>query len=860
MPLIVLASVVVIAAAHATPVATPRHAEPFPATVAGPAPHDSVPLVRAVRAEHPPRIDGKDDDAVWRLAPVYGDFREFEPHEGTPARFRTEFKVAYDDRNLYVFVRAYDPHPDSIMHALSRHDIRGPSDQLKIIVDAYHDRRSGFEFAVNPDGVRREFAITGDANEDESWNGVWEVGTSVDSLGWTAEFRVPLSQLRFADKKEHVWGFGIWRDIERFKERVSWPLYRESKNGFVSQLGDLGGIVDLPSKHNLEVTPYAVAKNLSRTQSVGFARVQQETFGGDLKFGVTSNLSLDATVNPDFGQVEADPAVLNLSAFESFFPEKRPFFIEGSGLYQFNINCSIVNCNGEGLFYSRRIGRTPQLMGLYGDPSSPTSTPITAAAKLTGRLGNGLSVGVLDAVTPGVPGVGQGTIEPFTNYVVVRAQQDLHNGLSGIGLIGTAVDRSLDVFTMNALRRSAYVGGADFRHRFNSGNYEMTGSVTGSRVEGSAPTIAATQLDAVHYYQRPDGALRFDSTRTSLGGDAEEFTIGKFGGGVTRFQTSYSRQSPGYEVNDLGFQLRADQQSWNTWAALSFRQPRWFFKSAQFNVNETSQWTSAGLPLGNFLNTNWHVTMPNNWTAHLGASANNLGEVYCDRCTRGGPAVRITQGWYPWFGFYGDDRRTVIPQLFFNFGNRDGGRSHSLNVNGGADLHFSTRMLVSLNFNSSSNVDNGQWYGNFTDSANVTHYTFAHLNQRTISLTTRFTYTATPDLTLEFYGQPFVTTGEYSNVRQLSATPRAADYDARFAAFTPPAGSSTGFAFRQLRSNTVVRWEYRPGSTLFVVWQHGRQDFSGAADNRPWSAEYNDLFALHPDNTFLVKCAYWLNR
>lgn len=360
----------------------------------------------AVRAEQPPRIDGKDDDAVWRAAPAFSDFHEFLPREDGPPRFRTEFKVAYDDRNFYVFIRAFDPQPDSLMHALSRHDVRGPSDQLKILIDPYHDRRSGYEFAVNPDGVKREYSISADRDEDVSWNGVWDVATSIDSLGWTAEFRIPLSQLRFARSPTHVFGFGIWRDIERFKERVSWPYYRGSRNGLTSQLGDVTGISGLPSKHNLEIVPYAVAKNLSRPLPAGFGRVQQETVGGDLKFGVTTNLTLDATVNPDFGQVEADPAVLNLSAFESFFPEQRPFFVEGAALYQFNVNCSIVNCSGEGLFYSRRIGRSPSLRNSYGDAGSPTATPIAFAAKLTGRLSHGLSIGILDALTPGVAGTG----------------------------------------------------------------------------------------------------------------------------------------------------------------------------------------------------------------------------------------------------------------------------------------------------------------------------------------------------------------------------------------------------------------------------------------------------------------------
>ena len=814
----------------------------------------------AVRAEHPPRIDGKDDDAVWRAAPAFSDFHEFLPREDGPPRFRTEFKLAYDDRNFYVFIRAFDPHPDSLMHALSRHDVRGPSDQLKILIDPYHDRRSGYEFAVNPDGVKREYSISADRDEDVSWNGVWDVATSIDWLGWTAEFRIPLSQLRFARSPTQVFGFGIWRDIERFKERVSWPYYRGSRNGLTSQLGDVTGISGLPAKHNLEVVPYAVAKNLSRPSPAGFGRVQQQTVGGDLKFGVTTNLTLDATVNPDFGQVEADPAVLNLSAFESFFPEKRPFFVEGAALYRFNVNCSIVNCSGEGLFYSRRIGRSPSLRNRYGDASSPTATPIAAAGKLTGRLSHGLSIGMLDALTPGVAGTGGRTIEPRTNYALVRAQQDLRNGQSGFSLIASAVNRSLDQWTDDALRRSAYVAGGDFRHKFGGGNYEMTGSLTASRLAGSEATIAATQRSSVHGFQRPDGGLPYDSTRTTLTGNAEEFAIGKYGGGVTRFQTGYQRQSAGYDANDLGFLLRADQQSWTTWGALQFRNPTRHYKFAEFNVNQLSQWTAAGLRLENGYNTNWHINLNNNWWVHAGGTLSREGEVYCDRCARGGPAVRVSPSLSPSFGVSGDDRQSVVPQLFVNFGRSDEGRSWSVSASPSVAFKLSTRLSTSLGLNWTRGTDDLQWYGNVTDSMKVTHYTFARLDQRTLSLTARATYTVTPDLTLEFYGQPFVTTGSYSDVRQLSATPRAASYAARYAPFTPPAGSPGGFVFSQLRSNTVIRWEYQPGSTLFVVWQHGRQAFDPRADARSWRTEYGDLFSLYPDNTFLVKLAYWFSR
>jgi hypothetical protein len=836
-------------------------AQNLSATVAVP---DSSARALAIRAARAPIIDGREDDAVWRNAPATSDFREFQPTEGKTPRFRTEFRAAYDDRNLYIFVRAFDSHPDSIMRALSRRDVRGPSDQLKLMIDSYFDRRNGYEFAINPDGVKRDYAMYNDRDEDDSWDAIWDAAARVDSAGWTAEFRIPLSQMRYANTASHVFGFAIWRDIERYKERTSWPLYSAKKNGLVSQLGRLEGIEGIASFRRLEVTPYTVAKNVSRqaaTTPASYDRVQQGTAGADIKFGLTSNITVDATVNPDFGQVEADPAVLNLSAFETFFQEKRPFFVEGTGLYSFGVNCNIVNCSGEGLFYSRRIGRRPQLIDDYGDVGTSNATPILGAAKLTGRLPSGLAIGVLEAVTQRVEGTQDRTVEPLTSYTVVRGQQEFRGGATTFGVIGTGVRRSLDSLTRPLLRRDAYVGGTDFTHKFPGAKYEVSGSFMLSRVAGDTAVIAATQTDAAHYYQQPDAGLVYDPTLTSLSGDAEEIHIGKMGGGVTRFQTSFQRRSPGFEVNDLGFLRRADQQSHATWFALQFRTPTKVYRSLQMNFNEWNDWTTRGLPLENGFNTNWHMNLQNNWWLHLGGTISGMGETYCDRCSRGGPAVRRSREVYPWAGIEFDDRWRVNPYFFVNAGRWGDGRSRYLSYDQGVNLRPSSAVQMSLGANYNRTDDDAQWYGNFDD-ATGTHYSFARLSQKTISFNTRVSYTMTPTLTLQVYAQPFMSKGDYTNVRELSATPRAADYDARFQPYVPPpdADVDPGFNFKQLRSNTVLRWEYRPGSTVFVVWTHGRESFDPLAGGKSWRQEYDALFGLHPDNTFLVKVAYWLSR
>jgi hypothetical protein len=583
--------------------------------------------------------------------------------------------------------------------------------------------------------------------------------------------------------------------------------------------------------------------------------------GGDLKFGVTPNITLDATINPDFGQVEADPAVLNLSAFETFLSERRPFFVEGTGLYtSFRLNCYIVvDCStNEGLFYSRRIGRSPYLRGDYGDAGTPTATPIAAAAKLTGRTSKGLSFGLLDATTLRVDGTQNRTVEPFTNFAVASAQQDLRNGNTGLNLIATAVNRSVDQWTEAYMHSSAYTMGGSFRNRFAEGKYELNASLAASRVEGEPEAIRRTQESAVHYYQQPDDDHEVDPNATSLTGTAAQLKFGKYGGGITRFETSLVRQSAGFEVNDLGYLRRADIVDWSTWAALSFRTAKWIYNWAQLNGNHWERWNTSGTRIANAWNFNGHMGFRNQVNIHAGGTVENFGEVYCDRCTRGGPVLRESKGFFPWFGVNGDSRKKIVPGMWVNLGDWDEGKSNYYSLSPYLDFNVSTRMQASVSASMGKDENHTQWFGNFTDDAGETHYTFAHLEQRTLSMSLRLNYTLRPNMTVEFYGQPFATQGEYSDVREVVA-PRASKYDDRFGTYTPPDDVDMGFNFIQLRTNAVMRWEYRPGSTLFLVWAHGRDRGTSSLQDS-WRDDYRDLFDLHPDNTFLIKVAYWLNR
>ena len=838
-------------------------------------PRASATAATASRASVAPVLDGRTDDPAWATAQVIDQFLEYDPKEGKASRFRTEVRVTYDDRYLYVLARMYDPAPDSIISLLSRRDVRTQSEQLKLVIDSYHDKRTAYQFATNPAGVKRDYYVTNDGDEDDSWDAVWDVATRIDSVGWVAEFRIPFSQIRYAPGDDHTFGLLVVRDIARTGERLSWPLIKRSVQGYVSQAGTLSGIGALPTPRRLEILPYTVAR--SSTRDYGSVRPRlgrydhpnKVTAGADVKYGLSSNLTVDATINPDFGQVEADPAQLNLTAFETFFNERRPFFLEGAGIFTFNTSCGDIDNGCTGLFYSRRIGRSPQLFDNYGDATSPPSTPIAGAGKLTGRLANGISVGLLDAVTQRVDGVsavdGQlAAIEPRTNYSVIRLQRDNTDGQGDMGIMLTGVNRALDASSSPFLRSSAYVGGVDLRRRMFSKNYELRTFAAMSDVSGSATAIASLQTNTVHAYQRPDDNVSYDPTRTTLRGDAERLSFSKFGGGITRFQSVYQRFSPGFESNDLGYQQRADEQLFRNWFALQFNTPTSLYQHAAFNFNGQGRWTTEGLPLGNGWNHNSHIQWKNFMWTHIGFNLNDYATAFSDRAARGGPAIRISPSRSFWSGIESDGRRQITARLWGGGWKGDEGRSWNTFLNPSLDFRLSTRFSTSLGFNYNRNSTDAQYYGTYgAVNSDTTHYTLARLDQTTMSVNTRLNFTATPNLSFQLYGEPFVSNGTYADWREIN-DPRAAHYADRFKAYGGKVGIFDGFNYRQFNSNAVIRYEYRPGSTVFAVWQQGRNNTLTPADagyNDSYSIrrDYDSSFRDHPNNTFLIKWSYWVN-
>ena len=631
--------------------------------------------------------------------------------------------------------------------------------------------------------------------------------------------------------------------------------------GLASQFGTLTGLEGLGSAGRAEVTPYLVTKNVTDAASTDFGRSQDVSVGGDLRYRLASNLLVNATVNPDFGQVEADPSELNLSAFETFFTERRPFFVEGKGLFTFTVNCVVVvDCStGEGLFYSRRIGRSPQLGDIYGDRSSPEATKILGAAKITGRMPGGFSIGVLDAVTDRISGPGATTLEPTSNYAVVRGKQDLNNGDATIGFMLTGVNRSLDATSAPYLHRSAYSGGVDARYRFN-GRYEVSGSLDLSRVAGDPAAIARTQRDPVHLYQRPDGPLRVrldpdlaERRRTRRSGSRRSAASGS----TSRPLTSGAR--PASRSTTSAFFSRPTSSSGRAGPRWSSTSPTGSSSSSGGTSTIGNTGPVPGLPTERAFNTNVHVQFTNRWWLHMGGTIGQLGATYCDRCARGGPAIRQDPYLSPWIEIDGDDRRPLVPILRANYTRSDQGRSEEIEVSPELALKVSSRFTTSLGASFNHNRNDIQYYDTFTDASGVEHYTFAHLDQRTFSLTWRLGYTFTPTTSLQIYASPFVSKGTYTDVREVAAA-RASEYDARYRPYGDPAVTSDpgGFNFQQFRSNVVFRWEYRPGSTLFLVWSQGREGSSDLEGTKSFRGDLGDLFGRRADDAFLVKVSYWL--
>lgn len=807
------------------------------------------------------KLDGDLDDQVWLAADVIADFKQRDPKEGAEPSFRTEARVAFDREALYVAVQAFDPEPDRIVGHLTRRDNTSPSDWLRVIIDSYHDRRTAYEFAVNPAGVKQDKYYFNDGNEDQGWDAIWDVAVSKNTDGWRAEFRIPFSQLRFPGSQAPVFGFAVMRQIARLNEVSTWPLIAKSRNGFVSQFGDLTGLRLTAAPRRLELAPYTVAELKTEPlptdgNPLVDTRNPGTQFGFDLKYALTPALTLTTSVNPDFGQVEADPAVVNLSGFETFFDERRPFFIEGSSAFSFDLDCNDGSCTG--LFYSRRIGRSPRLSPEVSDEGfwdAPAQTTILGAAKLTGRVG-GFRVGALNALTGEETAVvadagRQSTfpVEPFTSYSAIRAKKEFANQ-SALGVMLTSTNRSLgDTGSpLRILPDAAMTGGVDWDWRVRR-KYAMTGYWAGSTLRGDPAAIAEIQQSTVHSFQRPDaGHIELDPTRTALSGHAGQLAFSKISGEKVRFTTAAGFKSPGFDVNDLGFMRRGDQILQSNWIQFRYDRPRKHVRSFRWNLNQWSGHNFDGdlLYVGGNVNAHWVLT--SNWAFGGGVNVEPRG--FDDRLTRGGPGGYFDGGWSVWSYVDSDSRKPVMVSWFLG-GIRYKYGTTQLDVEPSVTVRPSSALTFSAGLRLTPATSAAQW----VEQDGNGEYVFGRLERRTVSMTTRVNYTITPTLSVQLYAAPFVSTGDYTNFYRL-VDGRAKQFANRYADYGYDGNPS--FNYRSFRATNVLRWEYKPGSSLFVVWQQGREDVAEYGDFR-FGRDFGKVFSTPASNVFLVKLSYWLN-
>lgn len=844
----------------------------------------------------PIRLDGVLNDKAWDDVQWAGDFLQYQPNEGKAPSQPTSFKILYDDKFLYVAYRCHDSAPDSVVKRMSRRD-QFPGDFVEINIDSYHDLRTAFSFTVSVSGVRGdEFISNNGSNWDDSWNPIWFAKTHTDNKGWTAEIKIPLSQLRFGNEPDKVWGIQVTRRIFRKEERSTWQKIPQNSGVWVSGFGELHGLKGVRPQKQVEIAPYTVAKTEGYKPEVGnpFAtgRDSKMTFGVDGKVAVTSDLILDFTVNPDFGQVEADPSQVRIDGFQNFFEERRPFFIESRNIFDYQLTGSEAgdDYDSDLLFYSRRIGGSP-----HGYPNLkdgefaqvPQNTSILGAAKFSGKTKNGWSIGLLESVTQEVSAVIDNSgsrrmevIEPLTNYFVSRLQKDFNGGQTVIGGIFTGVNRDNNL--NNTLHTGAYSGGFDFLHYWKNRTWYLRGNAVFSHVFGSKQKIYETQTAFEHLFQRTNATeVSLDSNRTSLTGTGGTFRIGKSGGKsgklgqVFKFETGVTYRSPELEVNDIGFMLTANEINHFTWAGLHFQKQVGIFRNARINYNHFSRWDFGGQFLYQAFNTNMHGNFKNNW--RVGTGTTWIPYLISNTALRGGSSLRMPAGINHWVYVQSDTRKKI--NVGFEMSNYWGAEETSRQSNYSVSVRAQPldAMTVSLGVGINHNWKKQDQFVSNTDFNGKQRIVVSEVDQNTLRYTLRLNYNITPDLTLQYYGQPFITRPTYKNFGYV-VNPLNQSYDARFHRFNNEeiafrngnyevdenhdgkvdyTFGKPDFNFVQFRSNLVARWEYKAGSEFYLVWSQGNTpDASTDFDSTVGTSLFNNIFAGQARNIFLMKFTY----
>jgi len=848
-------------------------------------------------------LDGRLDEAAWAAAPALEGFRQLQPHEGEPATQRTEVRFLYDADALYIGARMYDTEGAAgVRTRLARRDNIPDADYVQVIFDTFHDHLGRVSFMVNPSGVKSDAYGPNGAGLDNSWDAVWDVVTRVDSLGWTAEFRIPFAQLRYPRDSVQTWGLQIWRNESRLNELSMWSFWRMNESGGPPRFGHLEGLRIAHGPGRAEIMPYVVARDTRQpvadpADPFNKATAYDARFGADLKYLLASNLTLSATVNPDFGQVEVDPAVVNLSAFETFFPEHRPFFVEGGGLFSFgNLNCFFCsNVSVPNLFYSRRIGRSPQGAGnAYGAGAYadvPQNTQILGAAKVTGTVAPGWTLATLDAVTARENATvddGSGLrsrleVEPFSNYFVGRLSRDLRHGSFVRGIFTSVVRDITDPTLRTQISSHAEAAGVETNMWWGGQTYRWMGWADVSQVSGSPAAMLRLQRSSARYFQRPDrsqggnglfsGGL--DSSLTALRGYAFFSRLSKDAGDWL-WEAATMVTSPGFESNDVGFSSQVDRIWMNGNLVRQFTKPTRLARSSWFNLGGQTAFNYSGDRVDGQMNAYAQVTFLNYWMV-------NVMNIFRprkmdDQLTRGGPVVQRASQEFWDVMVMTDTRKAIYFTVEPNGGCGDG----VCNLDFSASVTVRPVPNVSLSVGPTWSDDRipSQYVTTVADPAATamygSRYVFANLHQKMLAMDTRLAVTFTPNLTLELYLQPLIASGAYSNFHEFDR-PRSlarSTYGVDKGTIAYAGGTYTvdpngaggaapfsfgnpDFNFRSLRGNAVVRWEFHPGSTLFLVWTQSRSDIAGVGDFQ-LDRDLRGLVGAPPENIFLVKMSYWL--
>ncbi len=836
--------------------------------------------------EQSPTIDGYFNEEMWQQGKWAEGFFQNSPNNGSTPSQKTVFKIYYNNDYLYVAIKAYDTEPDKIEQRLSRRDGM-TGDRITIEIDSYYDKRTSFMFGVNAAGVKNDgIIVREDGYPDLTTDPIWFVKTQVVADGWQAEMKIPVSQLRFNDDYEKKWGLQVVRYFFRNQEYDTWQNVPDSLSGWVRNYGELNGIIDLKAKKVIELAPYVLGKVKRYEKEDGNPFADGQDFGFDAgldgKIGISNDFTIDFAINPDFGQVEADPSQLNLTAYETYYQEKRPFFLEGRNITSFNLGFGLTFDN---LFYSRRIGRTPQ-----GHPTLqkgeyvniPQKTRILGAVKLTGKTKNGWSVGIIESFTNNEKAkvdnngaIHKESVEPYTNYFLARVQKDINKGNTIIGGIVTNVYRFINSKNLEFLNTTATTAGIDFQQFFSNKKYYFQALLAQSYITGSQEAMMFQQLSSQRYYQRPNnGYTSPDTNRTSLSGNSGSFKFAKQINTGFTYGSYITWRSPGFEANDIGYLHKAGYIYGDSWVGYAITKPFSIFRriSIESDFGYTFDWMGNNTML--YADNKGYLTFKNLWgfnyhIAHTFNITNNT-------LLRGGPGIKLPSFWEYKLRISTNPTKKIAGYLSYWQADYDNKSGENHEISGLVSYRPFNALKISLSAKYGDYFNELQ-YVSEKQMDNEPRYIFGAMDRETLYFTLRIDYNITPEFTIQYYGSPYISSGLYDNFNKIT-NPMAQNYNSRFHVFGPSeisysapdeiyniSENGTGqtdysfynpdFNFKQFRSNFVLRWEYRAGSAIYLVWSQSRTgiDYNGDFN---YGKDIQNLFKISPTDVVMLKFSY----